>query len=1080
MRSPDFDILGELQNLYIKIPFLQAIQDIPIYAKTIKELCIKKSRRNANTNPRVQVVGTLSDLLSGKEAPIKYEDPKNPIVTVQIYGQTLTNALVDLGAAINILTTSTCQKLGIMSVEPTSTLLELVDRSLVRPEGTLYDVMVSVDSWEYPIDFLVINPKTRLDGHPLILGRPWLATADAYIGCRQGNMTITKGSDVKNLILYPPAQPSLPMIKTNPYPVSYLTNNIRSPLTIHKALDFKDQTEDDAINNFINQTEVRTHMQCSMIETAFEGDLEEDPLKDPHDQTIPVTIMANSKVVEIEPGKTLNINANLTVDQETKLVKVLQKYKNAFAWDYPDMKGIDPQLCTHHIYIEKDARPVRQPQRRLNPHLKEIVKDELQKLLDVNFIYPISDSKWVSPLVVVPKKNGKWRICVDYRELNKATQKDHFPLPFIDQVLDTLAGKKFFSFLDGFSGYNQIQIAPEDQDKTTFTCPWGTFAYRVLPFGLCNAPATFQRAILSIFADLINDGLEVYMDDFTPYGDEFDPALDTLEKVLQRCIATRLCLSHEKCYMMMTEGLILGHFISAAGIQVDPAKIQILLLIPIPTTQTEEFDITIKDRPGKENPVADFLSRIPKSVETEAVEDQFPDEHLFAIAVRTPWYADVANYLAVGKLPRHLTPQERKQIVQRSIRFSWIGDYLFHTGADMQIRRCIREDEILDILKACHNGPCGGHFTDKRTTHKVLQAGYYWPTIFKDAKKFVQACDSCQRAGKPSQADEMPLRPQVVIEPFERWALDFVGPINPTSNQRTYILVATDYVTKWVEAKSLARATEDSVIQFLFHLFVRYGLPREIITDGGPQFVGNKLAATLNNYHIQHKITTPYHPQANGQVENSNKIIESILTKTIASHRRDWAARLLEALWAYRTTWRSTTGYSPYQMVFGKQPIFPIEFEIQTLRTAQEVGLDLNEAQINRLRQINELDEIRLSALQNTTLIQQQRAKWHDALIKKKVFHEGDWALLYDSRFQDFPGKLQTRWLGPYEIQKVHDNGNLTLTTIDGSGHTFKVNGHRVRLYRRPLTRESFLQQLQQDTNLEILGGEAKSSSPVT
>ena len=127
MRSLDFDILGELQNLYIKIPFLQAIQDIPIYAKTIKELCIKKPRRNTNTNPRFQVVGTLSDLLSGKEAPIKYEDPGNPIITVQIYGQTLTNALVDLGAAINILTTSTCQKLGITSIEPTSTLLELAD-----------------------------------------------------------------------------------------------------------------------------------------------------------------------------------------------------------------------------------------------------------------------------------------------------------------------------------------------------------------------------------------------------------------------------------------------------------------------------------------------------------------------------------------------------------------------------------------------------------------------------------------------------------------------------------------------------------------------------------------------------------------------------------------------------------------------------------------------------------------------------------------------------------------------------------------------------------------------------------------
>jgi hypothetical protein len=126
---------------------------------------------------------------------------------------------------------------------------------------------------------------------------------------------------------------------------------------------------------------------------------------------------------------------------------------------------------------------------------------------------------------MVPKKNGKWRICVDYRELNKATQKDHFPLPFIDQVLDTLAGRSFSPFLDGFSGYNQIQIAPEDQDKTTFTCPWGTFAYRVLPFGLCNAPATFQREILGIFSDLIDDSVEIYMDDFTPYGDSFEEGL---------------------------------------------------------------------------------------------------------------------------------------------------------------------------------------------------------------------------------------------------------------------------------------------------------------------------------------------------------------------------------------------------------------------------------------------------------------------------------------------------------------------------------------------------------------------------
>jgi hypothetical protein len=145
------------------------------------------------------------------------------------------------------------------------------------------------------------------------------------------------------------------------------------------------------------------------------------------------------------------------------------------------MKGIHPDTCIHHIYTHGEVTHVRQPHRRMKPSLKDIVKEEIQKLLNFGFIYPIFDSKWVSPLVVVPKKvTGKWIICVDFWELNKATLKDYFPLPFIDQVLDTLSGKKYFSLLDGYSRYNQILIAPEDQDKTTFTCPWGTYAYRVL------------------------------------------------------------------------------------------------------------------------------------------------------------------------------------------------------------------------------------------------------------------------------------------------------------------------------------------------------------------------------------------------------------------------------------------------------------------------------------------------------------------------------------------------------------------------------------------------------------------------
>jgi len=205
-----------------------------------------------------------------------------------------------------------------------------------------------------------------------------------------------------------------------------------------------------------------------MLKFVLENEAQGDPLDDLNTKRIPTAAFHNNIPIQIEHGKTLNINVDLNDLQHERLIQIIKKYKQDFSWEYSDMKGIEPQLCTHHIYIEKYANSIHQPQTRLNPHLRDIVKQEIQKLLDVNFIYPIFGSQWASPLVVVPQNNGKWRICVDCRELNKFTQKGHFPLPFLDQV-DTLARKKYFSFLDGFSGYNQIKISPKGQDKTTLT-----------------------------------------------------------------------------------------------------------------------------------------------------------------------------------------------------------------------------------------------------------------------------------------------------------------------------------------------------------------------------------------------------------------------------------------------------------------------------------------------------------------------------------------------------------------------------------------------------------------------------------
>jgi len=195
------------------------------------------------------------------------------------------------------------------------------------------------------------------------------------------------------------------------------------------------------------------------------------------------------------------ISSNLSAHQEGKLLQTLKMHKNALGWTIADIKGISPLICIHRIYLEENAKSSREMQRRLNPNMKEVVTNEVIKLLDKGIIYPISDRKWVSPTQVVPKKSGVtvitnekneliptrtisgWRMCIDYGKLNSMTRKDHFPLSFIDQILERVAGHEFYCFLDGYSGYNQIEIAFEDHEKTTFTCPFGTFAYHRMPFG---------------------------------------------------------------------------------------------------------------------------------------------------------------------------------------------------------------------------------------------------------------------------------------------------------------------------------------------------------------------------------------------------------------------------------------------------------------------------------------------------------------------------------------------------------------------------------------------------------------------
>jgi hypothetical protein len=241
--------------------------------------------------------------------------------------------------------------------------------------------------------------------------------------------------------------------------------------------------------------------------------------------------------------------------------------------------------------MEDQCKPVGDHQRRLTHAMREVVKKEVIKLLDARIIYPVPHSESVSLVHYVPKKGltvvkneqselipqrtvTGWRMCIDYRKLNKAMKKDHFPLPFIDEMLERLANHAYFFFLNGYSGFMQIPIHPDDQHKTTFTCPYGTFPYRRMPFGLCNAPASFQRCMMAVFSEFIEEIFEVFMDDFSVYGKTFMDCLENLDKVLTRCAEVDLVLNWEKCHFMVKQCIVLRHVISERGIEVDKDKVE--------------------------------------------------------------------------------------------------------------------------------------------------------------------------------------------------------------------------------------------------------------------------------------------------------------------------------------------------------------------------------------------------------------------------------------------------------------------------------------------------------------------------
>nr|GEU49930.1 reverse transcriptase domain-containing protein [Tanacetum cinerariifolium] len=952
------------------------------------------------------------------------------------------------------------KKLCLPELTPTRMTLKLVDRSITRPKGVAEDVFVKVGKFHFPTNFVVVDFEAT-PRVPLILGRSFLRTGRALIDVYGEEITLRVNDESVTFNLN----------QTIRYSSTYDDNSVNRVDVIHIAceefvqdvLDFKYNSKSsnptltkcefckdpivksssatltpfeesdfllEEIEDFLKDESIPTNIEDSFYDP--EGDiiyleklLNDDPFQlPPMDLKQAEETKAKSSIEEppelelkelpshleyafLEETEKLPaiIAKDLKDVEKEALIKVLKSHKRAITWKISDIKGIDMRFCNHKILIEEDYKPAVQIQRRVNPKIYDMIKKEVIKLLDAGMIYPISDSPWVSLIHCVPKKCGMtivanenneliptrlvtgWRVCIDYRKLNDATRKDHFSLPFMDQMLERLARNKFYCFLDGFLGYFRIPIDPQDQEKTTFIYPYGTFAYRRMPIGLCNAP----------------------------------------DKMLKRCEDVNLVLNWEKCHFMCKEGIVLGHKILKSGFEVDREKVDVIAKLPHPTTvkgvrsflgHAGFYRRFIQDFFKIARPITHLLEKETPFVFSKDCIDTFETlKKKFTeapILVVPDWNLpfELIKFSCGNFIKKGLTSQQKKKFFKNVKHYFWDDPYLFRICADQIIRRCVHGQEAIDILKAFHEGPIGGHHVAKLTAKKVFDVGFFWPTIYPDAHAMIKSCDTCQRQRKISQREKMPQNAIQVCKIFDVWGIDFMGPF-PSSRGNKYILVAVDYLSKWVEAKALPTNDARVVVKFLKSLFSRFGTLRAIISDRGTYFCNDQFARVMTKYGVTHRLATAYHPQTSGQVEVSNRGLKRILERTVGENRASWSDKLDDALWAFRTAFKTPIGCTPYMLVYEKSCHLPIELERKVYWALKHANFYLMTVGDHRKLQLNELRD---QAYENSLIYKERTKKLHDSKIKNRIFNVGDQVLLFNSHLKIFSRKLKTRWSGPFTI----------------------------------------------------------------
>eukprot|EP00253_Pinus_taeda_P014823 PITA_14823 len=592
-----------------------------------------------------------------------------------------------------------------------------------------------------------------------------------------------------------------------------------------------------------------------------------------------------------------------------------------------------------------NEKPVQQKLRKIHPNLENRIKNELNKLLKAKIIFPFRHSKWFSNMVPVRKKNRDIRICIDFRNLNKACQKDNFPLPPMEQILQAVEGSELMSFLDGFSGYNQVLVHPDYQLKTTFRTKWDTYAYRKMPFGLINVGATFQRAMDISFKGLVNKSVVIYLDDITVYSKKRGDHLKDLKQIFQRFLRQAIINAPSLATPNFSEPFILYTFASdksyaAILTQTNQEKMEAPIAFFSSNLQGAELNYSDVEKQAYAVFKAikyfrPFLLKTHTKIiyisNVQVCEVSLNDEQSL--------YANIIYYLKNGYAPSYLDYIKKRALILKAKQYQLINDILFRINYDYVLFRCLEKSKANKVLQELHDGPASGHYAGDATAHKILRAGYYWPTLFKDSHSYVSKFQVCQTTARRQKKPSLPLQPVNINQPFSQWGLDIIGEIVPhSSKQPRYILTATDYFTKWVEAVPLKTANVENIIEFIDQsIITKFGLPSTLMFDNASYFSGNAMTEFALKRGFKFKYSANYYPQGNGLAESTNKNLIRIIKRTLDQNHKNWHKSLIYALWANRITRKASIGTSPFNLVYGREVVLPTHLEIPSLSLVQYI-----------------------------------------------------------------------------------------------------------------------------------------------